>query len=288
MEQLIYGILNTIYVMYAAFFSAGVIEVLVLPAWFIIEKHNKEIAVILKRYIVLTMVMLIVFGTFFSIVTRDFEGYFVGFLNLIPCEMIIALSFTYTIINCKSENKTRLMRKRVLLVALFLVIVFILGKSNYIGKSGENQFESNISFFDLSNDEAWGIKGANNEVVNNYAKVPNEVVQIVDAICTDYSQPVIFAPFEMSIYIRQYNPECKLLSGRYAEVWNEKTIKEYNEADPFLLRNVFNDNKDSDVTHIVIPINDVDKRINDINYARAMKEGWQLYAIVGHYMVFVR
>lgn len=168
---------------YQIYTSYGVIPLLLISSLLLILINDKRKENIHLAYFVIIVLVLILFPP----IAFVFGKYFIGsevywrVFWLIPSGIIIALVFAKLI-----EN-SRYYKKSVFLLSMILVIIL----------GGKNVFNSD-----------------NFTKSTNLYKLPQEVIEICDMVVEEGEEVKIVVPETIVSYIRQYNPDIKMLYGR--------------------------------------------------------------------------
>lgn len=168
---------------YQIYTSYGVIQLLLISSLIVILINEKKKENIHLAYFVIIVLVLILFPPLAFI----FGQYFIGsdvywrVFWLIPSGIIIAMVFTKLI-----EN-SRYYKKFIFLICMILVLML----------GGKNIFNSD-----------------NFTKSTNLYKLPQEVIEICDMVVKEGDEVKMVVPETIVSYIRQYNPDIKMLYGR--------------------------------------------------------------------------
>lgn len=271
----------TIECLFDAVFTLGKTEILVIFSvkFFYQKKYSVLKNLTMYYWGMLLFLFLPLVGFFINKFTFDFEGYYTGFYNLLPTNYLIAATITYVFFNILSEVKWKLYAKRGLFLLVAIIIIFLLGRSNYYLATEEKGYDYNVADLQLlsSDDSDAEMSDLHNAKVENKQKVPDEVVSVVNIIRADSERPIIAAPFEYCIYIRQFSPECKLAFGRYDSFWTKEMIKGYEAGDITVIKKLLKECKKKRADYIVFPL--TSEGTYDEVISLFQDKGWNVYTI---------
>lgn len=189
---------------YEKYAATGIVQLLLISSVIVLmisKKWDRKLA----YYFVLITVIIFAPPIVF-VIAEHFVGddVYWRMFWLIPSVIIIALVGTKMIEQLKNKTKQRL-------VFCFLLIIIILG-----GKCVYN--------------------GENFTKATNSYKLPQEAVDICEMVAPDFGSTKIVVPESIVSYIRQYNPNIKMLYGRKGKERRKgkrhKILVELNSSEP--------------------------------------------------------
>lgn len=267
--------------LFDAIFTLGKTEILVLFSIVFLGQKKYRVLKNLSIYFwgMFIFLLLPFVAIFINEFTNDFEGYYTGFCNLLPTNFLIAATITYILFSIRTEDKRKLYIDRCVLGLVAFGVIFLLGRSNYYLPEGQSEYDNNMSYLQFVSSEGTDMQMSSllNVKVQNRQKVLDEVVSVVNIIRADAETPMIAVPFEYSIYIRQYAPECKLAFGRYDSFWTEEIKSAYAEGNIDVIEPLLSECTRRDVEYIVFPL-----ATENIYYEVTTlfgQNGWNIYAV---------
>lgn len=283
MESVLDYFLNTwkvvVECLYDTVFTLGKTEILVLLSVVLLIQKKYIVLKNLTYYFwgMLAFLLLPFIGYFINKHTFDFVGYYTGFYNLLPTNFLVAAVITYFIFEIETDKQWKRFAKRASITIVAIFVIFLLGRSNYYMISG-NSYDNNMSYLQIFSLDEVELTSLHNEKVSNSQKVIDEVMLEINCIRQDSDSPIIAAPFEDGIYIRQYSPECKIIFGRYDSFWNnEETKSLYASGDLSIIDQLAEECEKRGAEYIIFPLTSND--ICDSVVEMFQQHGWQLLEI---------